>query len=124
MAMSDSFDADGIGVGRECPEVLDISAEDNAARFGTGYNDGVHRGAAPRRVAELACTSGERRRQSPSDIAGLEQPIHGGIIALTPRDRLGEDDGRNHGWPLSVADERADGGDCILGPLGEEAQSP
>ena len=60
-AISDPLDADGNRVGRECPEVLDVSAEHDAARFGSGHDDGVHGGAAPGQVAELTCATGERR---------------------------------------------------------------
>jgi hypothetical protein len=97
---------------------------DDASRFGTGNDDGVDCGATAGAVAEFACAASERHWQFLTDVAGLEQPVHCGVVALTSRDRLDEDNGRNQRWPRSVSDTRADCGDCILVAIGEEAHSP
>lgn len=122
-ATSDALDADAVGVRRECSEILNITGEDDASRLGTGNDDGVDCGATAGAVAEFACAASKRHRQFLADVAGLEQPVHCGVIALTSRDRLDKDDGRNQRWPRSVSDKRADGGDCIPVPLGEETHS-
>jgi len=120
---SDPLDAHRIGVGRQCSEVLEVGAEHDTARFGTGYDEGVHGRPAPGPVTELSRPAGERGRYILAHIAGLEQPVHGRVIALTSRGRFGEDDGRNQRWPLSVPDERTDGSEYFLVPLSQDAHS-
>lgn len=106
---------------RERAKVLDVATEYDAAWFSTGYDNSVHGGSAAREMSELACATSEARREFLPDVAGLEQSVRRRVITLTPGHRLGEYDGGNERWPLAVADQCADGGNCILVPFGEEA---
>jgi len=110
-------------MGRECPEIFDVAGEHDAARFRTGNDDGVHRGAAVGKVAQLARATSKGGRQVLPNVASLEQTIHCRVIALAARGRLGEDHGRNQRWPGANPNQRADGGDAILISLGKEAHS-
>lgn len=56
---SDALDADAVGVGRECSEVLDVTGEDEASRLGTGNDGSVDCGATAGAVAEFACAASE-----------------------------------------------------------------
>ncbi len=107
-ASSDPLDADGVGMGRERPEVLDVAGEHDAARFRTGNDDGVHRGAALGKVAQFARATSKGGRQVLPNVASLEQTIHRRIIATAARGRLGDDHGRNQRWPGANANQRAD----------------
>lgn len=109
--MSDPLDAYGVGVRRERAEVLDVAAEHDATRFGTGHHDGIDGRAALGQVSQLAGAAGESCRQILTDVAGLEKPVYRRVMALTTRDRLDEDGGGNERRPLPVAHEGTDGGD-------------
>ncbi len=62
-------------MGRECPQIFDVATEHDAARFRTCNDDGVHRGAALGKVAQLARATSKGGRQVLPDVAGLEQTM-------------------------------------------------
>jgi hypothetical protein len=68
---SNPFDADGVRVGSQGAEVLDVGGKHDAPRLGTGHDHGVYCGAAPSEVAKFAGATGEGCRQILLDIARL-----------------------------------------------------
>jgi hypothetical protein len=118
---SDTLDSDGIRMRSERSEVPDVATEHHAARLGTGYHDSVHSRTPSGEVSELTRATGKRRRQILADITSLEEPVHRCVSMLTPGCHFSEHDGRDERRPVSVADERTDGGHHVLVPLGEKA---
>jgi hypothetical protein len=82
---SDPLDADGVGMGGERPQIFDVAGEHDAARFRTGNDDGVHRGAALGKLAQLARATSKGGRQVLPNVASLEQTIHCRVIVLAAR---------------------------------------
>lgn len=106
---------------RKRAKILNVATENDAVWFSTGDDNGVHGRAAARKMPELACATSEARRQFLPDVARLEQSVRRRVITLAPGERLGEYDGGNERWPLAVADQYLDGGNCVLGTFREEA---
>lgn len=52
-------------MGRERPEIFDVTGEHDATRFSTGHDDGVNRRTALGEVAQLARADGQGRQAGP-----------------------------------------------------------
>ena len=118
---SDTLNSDGSSVSGKRSEVPNVATQHHAARLGTGYHDSVHCRAPLSQVSEFTCATGKRRRQILAYVTSLEEPVHYRVVVLTSRCHFSEHDGRDERWPMSIADERTDGGHHVLVPLGEKA---
>ena len=97
-----------VGIGRECSKVVEVSAQYSAAGFSHRNDDGVDRGSLAGLCSQGASSTSEMLRQPFDDVARLQESIDQCVGALTPGERLDEDDRGDDRWPNAVSLQHRD----------------
>ena len=99
MPGSRAVELDTVGMACEGAEIFEIAGEHGAARLCGGDDYGIDYGTLAGEGPQCAGSPGETYRQFLDDVTGLEQTVHVGVGAPTPRHRFGQHDRRHYRRP-------------------------
>lgn len=105
---SDTFNGNSMRVRCECLEVIRVGGQHGASRLGDGYHQRVHCRTSASTATEKGCPSRESLADVLDKVAGLEEPILGGIASGMPLQALDKHDRRNERRPQVFRAERKD----------------